>query len=66
MDIRITPHPFYEPYWRRVAIVVSVAIWLAVEIFVSHDGMWTAVAGGLLVYCIWQFLIAYPQADKKE
>lgn len=64
MNIGITPHPFYEPYWRRVAIVISVAIWLAVEVFVSHDGLWAAVAGGTLIYTFWAFLIAYPQADK--
>lgn len=64
MNFGINPHPFYEPFWRRVAIVLSVAIWLAVEIFVSHDGLWTAVAAGLLIYCIWQFLLVYPQASK--
>ena len=66
MKISITPHPFYEPYWRRVAIVASVTIWLGVEFLVSHDGMWTAVAGGTLIYSFWAFLIDYPQAEKKD
>ncbi len=65
MNIGINPHPFYNPLWRRIAIVACVAVWFGLEIFSWHDGMWTTIAGATLVYCIWQFLFAYPQVEKK-
>jgi hypothetical protein len=66
LDLRIKPHPFYEPYWRRVAIVVSIAIWFSVELFISKSGFWTPLAGGTLVYSFWAFLIDYKPEDKRE
>jgi hypothetical protein len=66
MSLRIKPHPFYEPYWRRVAIVASVAVWLAVEVFIAKDGLWTPLAAGTLAYSFWGLLIAYPKSETKE
>jgi fumarate reductase subunit C len=63
LDLRIKPHPFYEPYLRRVAIVVSIAIWFSVELLISKSGFWTPLAGGTLAYSIWAFLIAYPKPE---
>lgn len=65
MSLGVNPHPFYEAFWRRVLIVISVAIWFAVEILVSHDDMWAIISGVVLAYSVWAFLIAYPQTDKK-
>jgi uncharacterized membrane protein len=66
MSIGIQPHPFYEPLWRRILIVVFVAAWFGFEIFLDHNGMWTTIAGAMLAYCVYAFLIAYPQSDKNN
>jgi hypothetical protein len=66
MDLRIKPHPFYEPYWRRVAIVVSIAIWFGAELMILKSGFWTPLAGGTLAYSIWAFLIDYKPEVKKD
>lgn len=58
-------NPFYRPLWRRIAIVVVVAGWFAFEMLVGHDPLWQVVAGGLLAYAIWFFLLRYhPPGDE--
>jgi hypothetical protein len=52
--------PFYRPLWRRIAITAVVALWLAFEIH-GGDGMWTAIAGGMLCYAVWIFFLNWPK-----
>lgn len=54
-------HPFYKPLWRRVAIVVTVALWLAFELYQMNSGLWIALAGGMLVYAVYTFFITWPK-----
>ncbi len=54
-------HPFYRPLWRRVAIVVTVALWLLFELYQQNSGLWIAIAGGMLVYAVYTFLITWPK-----
>jgi len=54
-------HPFYRPLWRRIAIVGFVAFWLGIELLYSRDSLWVIVAGGLLAYAVWVFLINWPK-----
>jgi len=56
-------HPFYRPLWRRIAIVVLVALWLGYELALGGDPMWQVLAAGLLAYSVWTFLIRYPRRD---
>jgi hypothetical protein len=58
MNIGITPHPFYEPLWRRIAIVALTALWLGIELWIA-DGMWTVIAAAFFGYAVWGFLISY-------
>jgi hypothetical protein len=64
MKLSMQPHPFYEPLWRRIMIVIFTASWFGFEILVAHEGMWKVLAGAMFAYCVWSFLIAYPQQDK--
>lgn len=54
-------HPFYKPLWRRVAMVVTIALWLAFEVYQQSSGLWIAVAGGMLVYAVYTFFITWPK-----
>lgn len=59
-------HPFYRPLWRRVAIVATVALWLAFELWQQNSGLWIALACGMLVYAVYTFLIAWPKDEPKD
>ncbi len=54
-------HPFYKPLWRRVAMVVTIALWLAFELYQQSSGLWIALAGGMLVYAVYTFFITWPK-----
>ena len=53
-------HPFYKPLWVRVAIVVTIVLWLGFEIWQRNSGLWMAIAAGMLVYAVYTFFITYP------
>jgi hypothetical protein len=54
-------HPFFKPLWRRVAIVLAIAVWLGFEIFYTHESLWITVAAAMLAYGIWTFLLNWPK-----
>jgi hypothetical protein len=56
-------HPFYKPLWRRIVIIVTIAMWLAFELYQGNSGLWIALAGGMLVYAVYTFLITWPKDD---
>ena len=56
-------HPFYKPLWRRIAIVVSIALWLGFELYTGGSGLWIALSAGMLAYAVWTFLISFPKDD---
>ena len=41
-------HPFYKPLWVRVAMVVSITLWLG-------------LAAGMLGYAVYTFFITWPK-----
>lgn len=57
-------HPFYKPLWVRVAMVVSIALWLAFEIWQASvgrgSGLWLALAAGMLGYAVYTFFLTWP------
>jgi len=53
-------HPFYKPLWVRVAIVVSIVLWLGFEIWQQNSGLWMAIAAAMLAYAVYTFFITYP------
>jgi hypothetical protein len=54
-------HPFYKPLWRRIAIVVVVALWLAFELFYSRNELWIMLALAMLAYAIYVFFWTWPK-----
>lgn len=62
-----TDHPFYRPLWRRVLLVIFVAAWFAYEMTLGGDPMWQVLAGGMLAYAVWFFLVRYrPPVDDPQ
>ena len=59
-------HPFYKPLWRRVAIVVSITLWLGFEVWQRNSGLWIAIAGAMLVYAVTTFFITYPKDQPED
>lgn len=57
-------HPFYKPLWVRVAMVVSIALWLGFEVWQASlgtgSGLWLALAAGMLGYAVYTFFITWP------
>ena len=64
MKIIDPAHPFYQPLWRRVAIVSVCAVWFAVELYFLGDPLFIPIAGALAAYSAWVLLIKWtpPQS----
>ena len=59
-------HPFFRPIWRRVAVMVFLVIWLAIEI-VSGSFWWALLVGGIAIYAAHEFFLVFdPPADEGE
>ena len=56
-------HPFFQPLWRRIVLVVIVAAWLAFEVFHTKDTLWMSVATVMLIYGVWTFFINWPKSS---
>jgi hypothetical protein len=63
----MTPPPprsqFFQPLWRRVAVVLLVALWFCFEVLYSREPLWMTIAGGMLAYAIWAFLLNWPKGE---
>jgi hypothetical protein len=56
-------YPFFDPPWRRVAVVAVVALWLGFELLYSREPLWITIAAGMLAYVIWAFLLNWPKGQ---
>jgi hypothetical protein len=54
-------YPFFDPLWRRVVVVAVVAVWLGFEIIFTREPMWMMIAGGMLAYALWAFILNWPK-----
>jgi len=52
-------HPFYQPLWRRVAIVAVCGVWFAAELVLWGDPLFIPIAGGLTAYTAWMLLVTW-------
>lgn len=59
-------HPFYKPLWRRLVIITVTALWFGYELAYSGQPLWIVLAGGMLAYALWVFLISWPRNDAKS
>ena len=61
MPLGVHDHPFYKPFWRRIAIVIVVALWAAFETFIAKSDLWMAISIATLAYSVWAFLVIFPK-----
>jgi hypothetical protein len=55
------PYQFFEPLWRRIAVLVFVAAWLAIELIYLREPMWSVIAGAMVAYAVWVFFLKWPK-----
>lgn len=54
---------WFRPLWRRVAVVVFLAVWLAWEALFTHEALWITLVGAALLYSLYNFFYAFPKED---
>lgn len=59
-------HPFFNPLWRRVAVVAVTAGWGLVELFWGGAVFWSVVFLGLAAVCAWVFLYNWQDVPEDE
>lgn len=54
---------WFRPLWRRVALVVFLAIWLGWEVFFTGETLWMVLVGAALAYSLYNFFYAFPKEE---
>lgn len=65
MKLIDTNHAFYQPLWRRIAIVAVCVLWFAFEVLISHSGLFMALSGGVLAYVAWTLIIGWKSGAQR-
>lgn len=64
-----TAHPFLDPLWRRVVLVMACAAWCVAELLYGTP-IWAALVGAVTIYGAYAYLYAYAPStacsDKVE
>jgi hypothetical protein len=56
---------FFQPLWRRLAVIFALLGWTAVEWWYGNS-LWGTLTSGALVYCIWLFRVNYGKDAQKS
>jgi len=56
-------HPFFDPLWRRIALVVFCLCWSGVEFYFANT-MWGYLILAIAVYAGWAYLLTYKKSDQ--
>ena len=64
------PHPFFDPLWRRIALIGLCVAWAGVE-FYHHKTVWGVLVLAITAQAAWSYLLKYkrtdaPSSDKPE
>lgn len=57
-----TEHPWLDPLWRRVVLVVFCGGWTIMEYALGNPG-WAIFIGAVTLYAGWSYLFAYKGPD---
>lgn len=57
-------HPFLDPLWRRVVLIVACAIWTVVEILYGTP-MWATLVGAVTVYGAYTYIYTYKPSTEE-
>lgn len=59
-------HAFFNPPWRRGAVVAFTAIWGLIELFWGADYVWALIFLGLAGVCAWVFFFDWEDVPDDE
>ncbi len=62
-DVKASDHEFFRPRWRRILLVVLLAVWCAVEWFFLRDELWAWLTTGIFAYAVWTFLVRFDETE---
>ena len=65
MKLLDASHPFFNPLWRRIAVVVFALGWAAFE-YSLGETVWALFFGAIGLYCAWALLLAYEPAKDEQ
>jgi hypothetical protein len=54
---------WFRPLWRRLAVMAFLAVWLAWELFWTHDQFWALLVGAALAYSLYTLFYAFPKEE---
>jgi hypothetical protein len=57
---------FFQPLWRRWAILAATAFWAAYEILVSKDQLWMMISLAMVVYGYFSLIRNWPEPKKES
>jgi uncharacterized membrane protein YfcA len=57
---------WFRPMWRRVAVAVFLAVWLAWELLYTRDQFWAVLVGLALAYVAWNFFYKFPKEQPND
>jgi hypothetical protein len=59
----MTPHPWLQPLWRRVALLLFCAAWVGFEAYLEPGGTWFWMIAAITAWGIWEFLLSGKYRD---
>ncbi len=51
-------HPFFLPYWRRIAVVAFCVAWALFE-WITLSPFWGILASALAIYTYWALILTF-------
>ena len=66
MALKSSDLNWFRPLWRRVAVAVFLAAWLAWELLWTRDSFWALLVGAALAYSLYNFFYAFPKETPDE
>jgi len=57
---------WFRPLWRRVAVVLFLAVWLGWELLWSGEMFWALLVAAALAYSLYNFFYAFPKEEPAD
>jgi len=57
------PHPWLRPLWRRIALIVVCAGWVAFEAWIEPGSFWFWMFVAIAAWGVWELLLSGKYRD---
>jgi hypothetical protein len=58
-------HPWLDPLWRRILLVLFCGAWTGVE-YLNNNQTWAIIIAAITAYAAWGYLFAYKVTSADE